>query len=222
MSNCKRILIGCLALTLSSLALAQAPPEMTFDGLSLVEKGEFKLTYADPDVDFTQYTKYIPGAAEFQFRAVKKRSSTTARRSNQREFWISDKDKAKLEQTVTAIFADELAKSEYFTEVDEPGPDVLIIRGALHDIVSQVPPDIMGRGEIYLDSVGEATLVIEAVDSLSGEVLYRAVERRAAQRPGREMVQSNAVTTWAEVRRLARRWAVRLREGMDSIFADGK
>ena len=97
---------------------------------------------------------------------------------------------------------------------------MLIIRGALHDIVSQVPPDIMGRGEIYLDSVGEATLVIEAVDALSGEVLYRAVERRAAQRPGREMVQSNAVTTWAEVRRLARRWAVRLREGMDSIFAE--
>ena len=101
--------------------------------------------------------------------------------------------------------------------MDEPGPDTLIIRGALHDIVSQVPPDIIGRGEIYLSSVGEATLIIEAVDSLSGEVIFRAIERRAAQRPGGQAIMSNTVTTWAEVRRLARRWASNLREGMDAI-----
>jgi hypothetical protein len=40
----------------------------------------------------------------------------------------------------------------------------------------------MGRGEIYLSSVGEATLVLEAVDSLTGEVIYRAAERRTAER----------------------------------------
>jgi len=30
-------------------------------------------------------------------------------------------------------------------------------------------------------------------------------------------VQANTVTTWAEVRRWARRWATRLVEGLDSI-----
>jgi hypothetical protein len=48
------------------------------------------------------------------------------------------------------------------------------------------------------------------------------MERRSAERlggsgaPGTMMV-SNTVTTWAEVRRLARRWATTLREGLDSI-----
>jgi hypothetical protein len=210
-------MMSVLALAFAGFAAAQDAPETSFDGLVKQEKGRFKLTYVDPDIDFSVYNKYIPGTAQFQFRAVKKTSSMTARRSNQREFWISDADKQKLEDTVSSIFAEELAKSETFTETNEPGPDTLIIRGALHDIVSQVPPEIIGRGEIYLSSMGEATLIIEAVDSLSGEVIYRAIERRAAARPGNQLVVANTVTSWAELRRLARRWASNLRDGMDSI-----
>jgi hypothetical protein len=211
------LLMSIFALAFAGFAAAQDAPETSFDGLVKQEKGRFKLTYVDPDIDFSVYNKYIAGTAQFQFRAVKKTSSMTARRSNQREFWISDADKQKLEDTVSSIFAEELAKSETFTETNEPGPDTLIIRGALHDIVSQVPPEIIGRGEIYLSSMGEATLIIEAVDSLSGEVIYRAIERRAAARPGNQLVVANTVTSWAELRRLARRWASNLRDGMDSI-----
>ena len=211
------LMMSVLVLAFAGFAAAQDAPETSFDGLVKQEKGRFKLTYVDPDIDFSVYNKYIAGTAQFQFRAVKKTSSMTARRSNQREFWISDADKQKLEDTVSSIFAEELAKSETFTETNEPGPDTLIIRGALHDIVSQVPPEIIGRGEIYLSSMGEATLIIEAVDSLSGEVIYRAIERRAAARPGNQLVVANTVTSWAELRRLARRWASNLRDGMDSI-----
>ncbi|MEO1204202.1 MAG: DUF3313 domain-containing protein, partial [Pseudomonadota bacterium] len=65
---------------------------------------------------------------------------------------------------------------------------------------------------------GEATLVLELRDSLSGETIYRAVDRRRAETAnGMQMQRSNSVTTWVEVRRLARRWAVRLREGLDSV-----
>jgi hypothetical protein len=74
----------------------------------------------------------------------------------------------------------------------------------------------VGRGDIYLSSVGEATLVIEARDSLSGETIFRAIDRRAAERMG-EMINANAVTSWAEVRRMARRWATRLRDGLESL-----
>ena len=211
------LMMSIFVLAFAGFAAAQDAPETSFDGLVKQEKGRFKLTYVDPDIDFSVYNKYIAGTAQFQFRAVKKTSSMTARRSNQREFWISDADKQKLEDTVSSIFAEELAKSETFTETNEPGPDTLIIRGALHDIVSQVPPEIIGRGEIYLSSMGEATLIIEAVDSLSGEVIYRAIERRAAARPGNQLVVANTVTSWAELRRLARRWASNLRDGMDSI-----
>ena len=130
--------MSIFVLAFAGFAAAQDAPETSFDGLVKQEKGRFKLTYVDPDIDFSVYNKYIPGAAQFQFRAVKKTSSMTARRSNQREFWISEKDQQKLEDTVSTVFAEELAKSETFTEAAEPGPDTLIIRGALHDIVSQV------------------------------------------------------------------------------------
>jgi hypothetical protein len=209
-------LLICLGLS-SVSAVAQDGVETSFDGLQRIDKGEFKLTYADPDVDFSVYSKYVPGPATFEFRAVKKTSTAQARRSNTNEYYISDRNRAKLEEVVTGIFADELSKSEIFTETTDPGPDTLIIRGALHDIVSRVPPELVGRGEIYLASVGEATLIIEALDSLSGEVIYRGIERRAIQRGGNQMVLSNTATNWGEVRRWARCWATRLREAMDSI-----
>ncbi|HSM30576.1 MAG TPA: DUF3313 family protein [Woeseiaceae bacterium] len=191
--------------------------ETTFDGLVRIDHARFAAAWVDPDVDLKQYDKIIPGGAEFEFRSVQKMSASAARRSNEREFWISDTNKQRLVDTVTEVFTEELQKSEHFTVTDEPGPDALIIVGGLHDIVSQVPPEDVGRSEVWLRSVGEATLVIELRDSLSNEVVYRAVERRAAENVGNQMIRANTATTWAEVRRWARRWAVRLREGLDSI-----
>ena len=194
--------------------------EKTFDGLVRVDNARFSNVWVDPDIDFSHYNKVIPGGAEFEFRAVQKTSGTTRARSNEREFWISDADRQRLIDTVTEVFNDELSRSQHFTMVEEPGPDTLILVGALHDIVSRVPPEQAGRTEVWLNSVGEATLVIQAADSLSGEVIYRAVDRRAAESVGGQMIRGNSAQTWGEVRRWARRWATRLREGLDSIHED--
>lgn len=191
--------------------------ETTFDGLVRIDNARFSNAWVDPDVDLTAYNKIIPGGAEFQFRNVQKTTGTTRARSNETEFWISDTNKQRLIDTVSEVFADELSRSEHFTLAEEAGPDTVIIVGALHDIVSRVPPDQVGRGEVWLDSVGEATLIIQIADSLSGEVIFRAVDRRAADGAGGQMIRGNSAQTWGEVRRWARRWATRLREGLDSI-----
>lgn len=194
-----------------------ANAETSFDGLVRIDHSRFAVAWIDPEVDLTQYNKIIPGGAAFEFRNVQKVSATRARLSNESEFWISDADRQRLIDTVSDVFTEELQRSEHFTLVEEAGPDTMIISGALHDIVSRVPPESVGRTEIWLRSVGEATLILELRDSLSNEVIYRAVERRAAESAGGQMVRANTATTWAEVRRWARRWAVRLREGLDSI-----
>ena len=221
-----RLLVTCLLLLTSTCCVAQddnlpdpANPEETFDGLVPVKNSAFKRAWAAPDIDLTTYTKIIPVGAEFEYRAVRGGTGTSYSRSNQREFPISDKDKAKLVDVVSEIFDEELAKSKRFEIVSEPGPDVLILLGTLLDIVSLVPPERAGRTEVYLSRVAEATLVLELRDSMSNETLARAAERRAAERPGgsMNMMWSNPVTNWQEVRRLARRWAVTLREGLDSI-----
>jgi len=211
-------------LTLSLAGCAGEPsidtsPEakMTFDGLAPINNSRFREAWADPDVDLRQYNKMILGGAEFEFRAVKKTSgSLSVQRNSTNEYWMDDKGRQKLIETVTEVFAEELQSAKGFTITEEKGPDTLILIGGLHDIVSRVPPEMLGRGDIYLSSVGEATLVIEARDSLSGETIFRAIDRRAAERMG-EMINANAVTTWAEVRRMARRWATRLRDGLESL-----
>jgi hypothetical protein len=216
-----KLVLVCVFIALAGCATKESSiqtgpdAEVTFDGLHKVDNSAFKNAWADPDIDFSRYSKFIAGGAVFEFRAVKK-SNTSRTSSSQSEFWIDEKSKEKLKDEVSAVFQEELAKSERFTETDTPGQDAIIIRGALHDIVSRVPPEHVGRGDIYLSSVGEATLILEVIDSMSGEVIARAVERRAAERPGGG-VRSSPVTTWAEVRRLARKWAIKLRDGMDAI-----
>jgi hypothetical protein len=219
----KKILLTFAALTIagcsSGPATIQEGPnaEVSFDGLHLVDNSAFKRAWADPEIDFSRYSKIMPGGAFFEYRAVKKTSKTARARSSDTEYYIDEKAREKLKEVVSEVFNEELAKSARFTVVDEPGQDVLIVRGGLHDIMSRVPPEMIGRGETYLSSVGEITLILEVVDSMSGEVIARAAERRALDRSGGMAMVSNSVTTWAEVRRLTRRWATMLREGLDAV-----
>lgn len=222
----KKIVLTFVAMTMAGCS--SAPPtiqqgpnaEVSYDGLHAIDNSIFKAAWADPDIDFSRYDKIMAGGAFFEYRAVKKTSGTSRARASDTEFYIDEKAREKLKELTSEIFNEELAKSSRFSVTDASGPDVLIIRGGLHDIVSQVPPDIIGRGDIYLSSVGEITLILEVVDSMSGEVIFRAVERRAAERGGGMAMRSNSVNTRSEVRRLIRRWATTLRDGLDSIPAE--
>lgn len=220
----KKLLLLCIVVLTASCASeptidTSAEAELSFDGLVPISHSRFAQAWADPDIDLTTYDKVILGGAEFEFRAVREGTGTARARSSATEFWISDANKQRLIDEVTAVFQEQLQQSQNFTVVEEAGPDVLILVGAMHDIVSRVPPQQAGRTEVFLSSVGEATLIIEARDSQSGETIWRAVDRRAMDQGGSATggIRVNSVTAWSEVRRLARRWATRLVEGLDSI-----
>ncbi len=213
-------------LSLLIVACASAPPtlqtgpdaERTFDGLVRVDNSRFQDAWADPEIDCSQYNKVMSGGATFQFRAVSKTAGRSSlSRGSRSDFWISDANKDKLVHTVSGIFKEELSKARGWEAAEEVGPDVLILYGELLDIVSFVPPEMRGRSEIYLSSIGEATLVVEGIDSMSGEAVFRAVDRSAIEPRGNTMIRANTVTTWSEVRRWARRYATILREGLESI-----
>jgi hypothetical protein len=208
------VIAGCV----TPEATIQTGPdaETTHDGLVRVDNSAFQRAWVDPTIDLSQYSKIMPGNATFEFRAVRG-SGTSMSRSNATEFPISEADQQRLKDMADEIFTEELRKSERFTMVDAPGPDVLVVRGAMLDIVSNVPPQTAGRSDIFISRVGEATLVLEIVDSMSGETLARAAERGAAQPAGNRGVRSSRPANTSEVRRLFRRWAVRLREGLDSF-----
>lgn len=191
--------------------------ETTYDGLVQVDRAGFSNVWIRPDVDISIYTKIVPGPAQFHYRDVREVSRLRARRSGDTEFPIPEQDKVILEELMEEAFEEELMETENFELTDAPGPDALFIWGGLHDIVSNVPPDLRGPGEIYLSRVGVATLVLQIEDSTSRQVLARVVERREAGRqPNYDFaLPSNRASNTAAVRRLARSWARTLREGLD-------
>ena len=120
---------------------------------------------------------------------------------------MSDEAKQKLIDEVTTVFANESQSVKGWEFVEEPGEGTLILVGRFLDIVSNVPRSVAGTGEVMISSVGEVTLVIEAKDSLSGETLFRAVQRSTIKdRAGSIYVSPHNVASWSEVRRWAGKW----------------
>lgn len=190
--------------------------QMTHDGLYPLKNTVVDLAWARRDVDLTGYNKVLLQSAGIQYRPVKSSPSIRMGISTGTEFPLDEKQKARVREEVQKAFLDEIRRGENYTIVREPGPDVLIVRGALLDVVSFVPPERVGRSDVYLDRVGEATLVLELIDSQSEAVLVRVVDRRAAEQHG-PAVKATSVSNAAEVRRMVRIWARRLRENLDKM-----
>jgi len=195
--------------------------ELSFDGLNKVDNPQADLAWARPDFDLSAYTKIMPVEATYEYRKDVNRARTSMERGRGGPYYIDAERRAEFEEQVRAVFEEELLKIESFEFVTEPGPDVLMLRGALLDIVTYVPDEdnIAGRSEFFVASVGEATLVLELRDSESGTILARSIDRRAAERMSGQLMNSNSVSNAQEVRRLMRFWATRLREGLDGFFA---
>jgi Protein of unknown function (DUF3313) len=205
-------LVVLLAAALTGCATGpKGKPELeestTFDGLVKVKKPSAGIAWMRPDFSLAGYTKIMLRSAGIQYRPI-------PRADRDKAFPLSEKQQARLQKTVGDAFRAELAQSKKFQLVNEPGPDVLTIWGGLMDVVSYVPPEPMGRGDIYLRSIGEATLVLEIRDSESNATLVRVMDRRAAE-TGQNFQMSNTVTNWSEVQHLARTWATALRSRLD-------
>jgi hypothetical protein len=209
------MVIGVVALLgLNTVSYADIT-NMSDGGLEQV-RGVFNETWVNPGVDFGQYNKVMLVAAEFEFRDVKKGSRTGGFvSSNQSEFWMSEKDKERMINTITTAFDREINNSS-LQIVEEAGSDVLILRSGYYDVVSHLPTDMIGSGKTYARSAGAATLFVEALDSTTGEVLYRASERSEAGTVGHALFAANAVQAGVEIRRWASRLASRLVKGMEN------
>lgn len=192
--------------------------EVTYDGLYRVDNSQAELAWARPDFDISAYTKILPVRSGFEYRQATNQGRTSAERNRGGPFVIDAATRERFETLVSEVFHEELANVQNWEFVTEPGPGVMILRGALLDIFSDVPPDnLAGRTSTFVSAVGQATLVLELRDSETNTVLARSIDRRWAERPGGQAMESNRVTNSAEVRRLMRMWASRLAESLDGF-----
>lgn len=225
-----KALIALLALACFATAGAQEDDksDAAAERWGHLEKGKsgFRETWVNPDADFSKYDNLYLWEGEFEYRDVgpARRSRGTMMNTRQREFGISDEDRVRFEEILSEAFVKEIQKARKFTVTDQIGPRTLIMRGAVLDIVSLVPPELIGPGEIYLSTLGEATLVLELIDAEDGEVVAVVAERRRIQsgtgRIDDFSMPTNRATVTAEIKRWAGGAARKLRTALDKAIAD--
>jgi len=208
-------------------ALAQENPLAQNEGgpdLEKVKRAKFRETYVNTEADFSRYDKLYIGDALFDYRDVgpaERTRITYSMMSSRTVFGISDADRETFEQIVDEAFMKQIVKGEHFKLTDTIDDKTIIMRGAVVDIVSRVPPRFVGRSEVYLASVGEATLVMEFLDGKTGELLARVAERGVIGRGRIDefSMPANSVTVRADISRWASSAARRLRSELDYALA---
>jgi hypothetical protein len=163
-------------------ALAAKPPD-TWDGLVRVKSKRLQGVYLLPGADFRGYTKVQLDPTEVAFRKnwqrdVSDSAMTLGGRITDREAQeIASQARTGFDEIFAKVYAD-----AGYPVVTTSGPDVLRVRTAVANLYIDAPDqqDSIGRSRTYSVQAGEATLILEARDSLTGAVLGRAVDRRAA------------------------------------------
>jgi hypothetical protein len=137
---------------------------------------------------------------------------------------VTDEDAKKILERAKSGFTDVFSKEFQkagVTLVTEPGADVLRLSPGVIDLYINAPDTMSpGMSRTYTMEAGEATLILEARDSISNALLGRAVDRRETQGSGVATITSS-VTNIAEFERLFSQWAKISIKGFNELKALG-
>jgi hypothetical protein len=105
-----------------------------------------------------------------------------------------------------------------FKLVDQPGPETLRVSAAIVNLFVTAPDTMSaGRSRTYTANSGQMTLVAELRDSVTGELLARAVDTQRGRSAG-SMSFTNNVTNTADARRAIGVWATALVQGLNELY----
>jgi hypothetical protein len=204
--------LACLAAVPSS---AQAGKD-NWDGLVKVKGKRLELVYLQPEADFRGYTKVMIDPTQVALRKNWQRDQNTSTTLSYRV--TDDKVREILDAAQTAFqkyFAEAYEKAGYQV-VTAPGHDVLRLSTGIVNL-DVVAPDVMGPGRrrVYSNEAGQATLVIEARDSVTGALLGRAIDRQYTSDAAPYI--RNSVTNMADFEQLFESWAKISAKGLDTL-----
>jgi beta-galactosidase GanA len=216
--------LACAAL-LPSVTAAQSPRAaleegMSHDGLEKIKVKGIDLAYSRPGASLAGYNKLIIDPVEVAFRKDWDPNRTGSRMK------LDTKEREDIRtgvaQVVQEEFAKEISKGGTYQVVTEAGPDVLRLRANIADLYVNAPDTMTaGRTRTYTVSAGEMTLVGDLVDSESGQVIARVVDRRESQGTGM-MTLTNSVVNRQEASIIAASWARILRKRLDAAHGSDR
>lgn len=213
-----------LSALFASSSVAQSKAEldeaMSHDGLQRIKVKGIDLAYARPGASLAGYNAVMIDPVDVAFR---KDWDPTKPGSRQK---LSTAERDNIRRGVGDIVRDELVKElqgkSVYKVATAPGPDVLRVRAGIANLYVNAPDTMSaGRTRTYTVSAGEMTLVAELLDSETGEIVSRVVDRREAQGTG-TMTLTNSVVNAAEARSIASSWARILRSRLDAAHGIGR
>lgn len=216
----RRIFIAAAAIcVLAGPIEAQARTPDTWDGLMRVRAKKLDAVFLLPGADFRAYTKVMIDTPQIAFQKNWQRDQNSAGRGLSGR--VSDEDVRRTIDEASGRFHEVLVK--FYTQAgyeiaSQPGPDVLQLSTAIINL-SIAAPDTMsaGRSRTYSREAGEATLVLEARDSLTRSLLGRAVDERIVG--SHASFRRNSATNRSDFEQLFTTWGGISAEGLDDLKA---
>lgn len=125
--------------------------------------------------------------------------------------------KAELSALFREVFSKTLLEGGYEL-VTERAKDVLLIKPAIINL-DVFAPDTMdaNRGNSYSETTGEMTLYLELYDSVTDDLIAKALDRKTDRQTGYFQWQ-NRITNRAAANRILQVWANVLKKGLDQAM----
>ncbi|MDH3924847.1 MAG: DUF3313 domain-containing protein [Xanthomonadales bacterium] len=199
------------------LAKTQKLPEVSEDGLHLLPDSKMAIVYAEPGADLAQYQRVRLLDA---YVAFKKNWARNQRSNSAIPLRVTSADMEKIKKTLAeefdGVFREALEKGGYKV-VDENADDVLLVRPAIINLDVNAPDTPRaGMSRTYTSSAGEMTLYIELYDSVTGDLLAKALDRRVDNAGGSGYYTwTNSVTNRSAGRRILNGWAAILLDALN-------
>jgi hypothetical protein len=218
--NLSNLLLSSILLSACTGTGKQDLPEMSFDGLTLVESRQVATAYINKEVDFGVYRRIKMLEPLVAFRGNWQRDQNRTRTQSQR---INDADMERIRQDVGRLFSETfqqvLVAGDGYEIVDESAADVLLLRPAIINLDVTAPDKpTAGRSNTFVGSAGTATLYLELYDSGSGAIIGRVVDRQSSRYGSNSFYWANSVSNSAEAKRIMKRWATLLRGFLDNSY----
>ncbi|MEJ2385050.1 MAG: DUF3313 family protein [Xanthomonadales bacterium] len=206
-----------LALVAAPTALARKDPlpEVTEDGLHLVPDSKMAIVYVEPGADLEPYRRVKLLDAYVAFKKNWERDH----RSAGTLLRVSPSDMNRIKDRMSAEFRDvftRVLEEGGYPVVEESGADVLLVRPAIVDLNPNAP-DIpqAGMSRSYVTSAGDMTLYVELYDSQTGDLLAKALDRKADNRHSDYYTWANSASNKAAAQRILKGWATILLEALN-------
>jgi hypothetical protein len=190
-------------------------PEVSLEGLELVDKSRHGEIYEDPSVDWSVYRQIRLDPATVAFRKNWQRDQ-----NRDYPFKVRTEDMERIKSDLAIlfgeVFTEELTEKGGYQMTPENGPEVMRITPRIVDLDVYAPDTATpARTDQYSESAGRMTLKLEIFDSVTGDLIVTISDRQEDPRLGWQEWRTR-VSNRQDAQRMLQRWATDLRERLDA------